>query len=141
MRGKALKLPWWPALGADAKQDPRPVSIVLGSAFTKAAIDSDQIRPHYEKAIVEGLASPHVRPHFAGAVCRRRDDPRGPLHDAPRSAQARNVISLANGCVCRTIREDLLATVVAAIKRPERPEYILLVASGKNPPQQRSLSS
>ena len=41
-----------------------------------------------------------------------------------------DVISLANGCVCCTIREDLLETVVAVINRPERPEYILLEASG-----------
>jgi G3E family GTPase len=41
-----------------------------------------------------------------------------------------NVISLANGCVCCTIRDDLIATVMETIDRPERPEYILLEASG-----------
>jgi G3E family GTPase len=41
-----------------------------------------------------------------------------------------NVISLANGCVCCTIRDDLIATVMETINRPERPEYILLEASG-----------
>jgi G3E family GTPase len=41
-----------------------------------------------------------------------------------------NVISLANGCICCTIREDLAATVLETINRPERPEYILLEASG-----------
>ena len=41
-----------------------------------------------------------------------------------------DVISLANGCVCRTIRDDLIESVVAAIERPEQPEYILLEASG-----------
>ncbi len=41
-----------------------------------------------------------------------------------------NVISLANGCICCTIREDLAATVLETIDRPERPEYILLEASG-----------
>lgn len=41
-----------------------------------------------------------------------------------------DVISLANGCVCCTIRDDLLATVVQTINRPEAPEYILLEASG-----------
>ncbi len=41
-----------------------------------------------------------------------------------------NVISLANGCVCCTIRDDLVETVMAMINRPERPEYILLEASG-----------
>jgi G3E family GTPase len=41
-----------------------------------------------------------------------------------------NVISLANGCICCTIRDDLIATVLETIDRPERPEYILLEASG-----------
>jgi G3E family GTPase len=41
-----------------------------------------------------------------------------------------NVISLANGCICCTIRDDLIATVMETINRPERPEYILLEASG-----------
>jgi G3E family GTPase len=41
-----------------------------------------------------------------------------------------DVISLANGCICCTIRDDLVETVLATISRPERPEYILLEASG-----------
>ena len=41
-----------------------------------------------------------------------------------------DVISLANGCVCCTIRDDLIESVVATIERPEQPEYILLEASG-----------
>lgn len=41
-----------------------------------------------------------------------------------------NVISLANGCVCCTIRDDLIATAMETINRPEQPEYILLEASG-----------
>jgi G3E family GTPase len=41
-----------------------------------------------------------------------------------------NVISLANGCVCCSLREDLVQTIVETIDRPERPEYILLEASG-----------
>ena len=41
-----------------------------------------------------------------------------------------NVISLANGCICCTIRDDLIDTVMATIDRPEQPEYILLEASG-----------
>ena len=40
------------------------------------------------------------------------------------------VLSLANGCVCCTIRDDLVATVMQAIARPERPEYVVLEASG-----------
>lgn len=41
-----------------------------------------------------------------------------------------NVISLANGCICCTIRDDLIETVMETIDHPERPEYILLEASG-----------
>ena len=41
-----------------------------------------------------------------------------------------NVISLANGCICCTIRDDLIETVMETISRPEQPEYILLEASG-----------
>ncbi len=41
-----------------------------------------------------------------------------------------NAISLANGCVCCNIRDDLIETVEMVINRPERPEYILLEASG-----------
>ena len=41
-----------------------------------------------------------------------------------------NAISLANGCVCCNIRDDLVDTVEMVIDRPENPEYILLEASG-----------
>ena len=41
-----------------------------------------------------------------------------------------DVVSLANGCVCCTIRDDLIETVLATIDRPERPECVLLEASG-----------
>jgi G3E family GTPase len=41
-----------------------------------------------------------------------------------------DVISLPNGCVCCSIRDDLLAAVTEVIARPERPEYIVLEASG-----------
>ena len=41
-----------------------------------------------------------------------------------------SVISLANGCVCCTIRDDLVETVLETIARPEQPEVILLEASG-----------
>ncbi len=45
-----------------------------------------------------------------------------------------DVVSLANGCVCCTIRDDLIETVEAVLKRPEAPEYILLEASGVSDP-------
>jgi G3E family GTPase len=41
-----------------------------------------------------------------------------------------NAISLANGCVCCEIRDDLLETIEQLLLRPEQPEYILLEASG-----------
>jgi G3E family GTPase len=41
-----------------------------------------------------------------------------------------NMISLANGCVCCQIRDDLAESVVALLERPETIEYILLEASG-----------
>jgi G3E family GTPase len=36
-----------------------------------------------------------------------------------------DIISLANGCVSRNIRDDLLAFVRVVIERHERPEYII----------------
>jgi G3E family GTPase len=41
-----------------------------------------------------------------------------------------NMISLANGCVCCQIRDDLVESVVDLLARPEAIEYILLEASG-----------
>lgn len=41
-----------------------------------------------------------------------------------------NVISLANGCICCTLRDDLFQTVMETINRPEKPQYVLLEASG-----------
>jgi G3E family GTPase len=41
-----------------------------------------------------------------------------------------DMISLANGCVCCQIRDDLVAAVMALLARPERVGYILLEASG-----------
>lgn len=45
-----------------------------------------------------------------------------------------DVMSLANGCVCCSIRDDLIETVEAVLARPERPEYIVLEASGVSDP-------
>ena len=41
-----------------------------------------------------------------------------------------DVVSLANGCVCCSIRDDLIEAVTRVLERPERPEYVLLEASG-----------
>ena len=43
---------------------------------------------------------------------------------------AGDVINLANGCVCCNIRDDLVAAVTQVMTRAERPEYVLLEASG-----------
>lgn len=41
-----------------------------------------------------------------------------------------DVISVANGCVCCSIRDDLVEAVMEVLERPEQPEYVLLEASG-----------
>ena len=41
-----------------------------------------------------------------------------------------DVISLANGCVCCQIRDDLVEAVVALLERPDPIDYIVLEASG-----------
>jgi G3E family GTPase len=41
-----------------------------------------------------------------------------------------DVISLANGCVCCNIRDDLVEAVARVLERPEQPAYIVLEASG-----------
>ncbi len=43
-------------------------------------------------------------------------------------------ISLANGCICCTIRGDLLNTALELLKRPEPPEYLLIETSGVSDP-------
>jgi len=40
------------------------------------------------------------------------------------------MVSLANGCVCCQIRDDLIESVTALLARPQPVEYILLEASG-----------
>ena len=41
-----------------------------------------------------------------------------------------DVVSLANGCVCCSIRDDLVEAVTQVLARPARPEYVVLEASG-----------
>src|SRR5215207_7324853 len=43
-------------------------------------------------------------------------------------------LSLANGCICCTIRGDLLATVFELLSRPVPPEYIIVECSGISDP-------
>ncbi|MGH2974546.1 MAG: CobW family GTP-binding protein [Solirubrobacterales bacterium] len=41
-----------------------------------------------------------------------------------------DVVRLANGCVCCSIRDDLVEAIHTTLDRPEQPEYLLLEASG-----------
>ncbi len=43
-------------------------------------------------------------------------------------------ISLSNGCICCTIRDDLATAVLNLIAAPDPPEYILIEASGVSDP-------
>lgn len=45
-------------------------------------------------------------------------------------------ITLSNGCICCTIRNDLLEAVTRLLMREERPEYIIIEASGVSDPAQ-----
>lgn len=44
------------------------------------------------------------------------------------------MVNLANGCICCTIRDDLLSAMVRLLKRPEPPEYIIIETSGVSDP-------
>ena len=41
-----------------------------------------------------------------------------------------DLINLANGCICCSMRDDMLTAVEKITERPEQPEYIILEASG-----------
>lgn len=43
-------------------------------------------------------------------------------------------VSLSNGCICCTIRDDLLGAVVQLLERQDRPEYIIIETSGVSDP-------
>jgi G3E family GTPase len=43
-------------------------------------------------------------------------------------------ISLSNGCICCTIRDDLLMSVINLLARPDCPEYIIIETSGVSDP-------
>jgi G3E family GTPase len=45
-----------------------------------------------------------------------------------------DAVSLANGCICCSIRDDLLRAVLAVAARPDPPEHILIEASGVSDP-------
>ncbi|NJL04742.1 MAG: GTP-binding protein [Chloroflexaceae bacterium] len=45
-----------------------------------------------------------------------------------------DMVSLSNGCICCTIREDLLDTVLDVLEQPEPPQRIVIEASGVSDP-------
>jgi len=48
--------------------------------------------------------------------------------------EAEDMISLSNGCICCTIRGDLLKAMVDLIHRTDTPEYIIIETSGVSDP-------
>lgn len=49
-------------------------------------------------------------------------------------------ISLANGCICCTIRDDLIKAVTDLLQREDSPEYIIVETSGVSDPLEVALS-
>jgi G3E family GTPase len=45
-----------------------------------------------------------------------------------------DMINLSNGCICCTIRDDLLRAALRLLERPEKPEYIIVECSGVSDP-------
>lgn len=45
-----------------------------------------------------------------------------------------DTIALANGCICCTIRDDLLRAALQLLERPLPPEYLIIEASGVSDP-------
>lgn len=55
--------------------------------------------------------------------------------------RGRDVVELSNGCVCCTIGDDLGETLTAIAARPERPERVLIEASGVAEPARIAMSA
>ena len=51
-----------------------------------------------------------------------------------------STINLSNGCICCSIRNDLLEATVQLIQRPDPPEYIVVETSGVSDPMAVSLT-
>ena len=45
-----------------------------------------------------------------------------------------DTVNLANGCVCCTIRDDLVGACIGLLQRPERPEHLFVELSGVSDP-------
>ncbi|MBX7433686.1 GTP-binding protein [Mycobacterium sp. Y57] len=50
------------------------------------------------------------------------------------------MISLANGCVCCEVRDDLVAAIIALLERDIRPDHIVLEASGVAEPMSLAMT-
>jgi G3E family GTPase len=48
--------------------------------------------------------------------------------------EGEETVSLSNGCICCTIRDDLLAAVFKLVERDDHPEYIIIETSGVSDP-------
>jgi G3E family GTPase len=48
--------------------------------------------------------------------------------------EGEDTVNLANGCICCTIRDDLLAATLQVCQRPDPPDYILIETSGVSDP-------
>ena len=51
-----------------------------------------------------------------------------------------DTVSLANGCICCTIRGDLLKATTDLLNRPDAPEYIIIETSGVSDPLEVALT-
>ncbi len=51
-----------------------------------------------------------------------------------------STINLSNGCICCSIRDDLLEAMVQLVQRPDPPEYIVVETSGVSDPLAVSLT-
>ena len=47
-----------------------------------------------------------------------------------------DTISLANGCICCSMRDDLVGACLALLQRPDRPDYVIVETSGVSDPVQ-----
>lgn len=56
------------------------------------------------------------------------------------NVEADDTIELSNGCICCTIRGDLLGALMGLIQRPNPPQYIIIEASGVSDPLEIALT-
>ena len=45
-----------------------------------------------------------------------------------------DTVSLANGCICCSMRDDLVGACLALLARPERPDHLIVETSGVSDP-------